>query len=76
VREKITVKFLFAVIQSLIAFFALILAALLNFNLLGTQSALNIPNEALAFYVVMFVIFGVTFLISGFFLIYDWWENR
>jgi hypothetical protein len=76
VRAKITVKFLFAATQSLIAFSALILAALLNFNLLNTQTSLNIPGQALSFYVVMIIIFGVTFLISALFLIYDWWENR
>jgi ABC-type Na+ efflux pump permease subunit len=76
VRAKITVKFLFAATQSLIAFSALILAALLNFNLLNTQTSLNIHSQALSFYVVMIIIFGVTFLISALFLIYDWWENR
>jgi hypothetical protein len=76
VRAKITVKFLFAATQSLIAFSALILAALLNFNLLNTQSSLKIPSQALSFYIVITIIFGVTFLISALFLIYDWWENR
>jgi hypothetical protein len=76
VRAKITVKLLFAAMQSFIAFSALILAAILNFNLLNTQKSLNIPSQALNFYVVMIIIFGVTFLISALFLIYDWWENR
>jgi len=76
VRLKISVKFLFSTVQSLIAFSALILATLLNFNLLNAQSSLKIPNEALNFYVVMLVVFGVTFLISSFFLIYEWWENQ
>jgi hypothetical protein len=76
VRAKITVKFLFAATQSLIAFSALILAALLNFNLLNTQSSLKISGQALSFYIVIIIIFGVTFLISAIFLIYDWWENR
>jgi hypothetical protein len=73
---KITVKFLFAAIQSLIAISAMILAALLNFNFLNTQSTLNITDSALSFYIAMLLIFGVTFLISGLFLIYEWWENR
>jgi hypothetical protein len=76
VPAKITVKFLFAATQSIIAFSALILAALLNFNLFDAQSSLRIPDQALSFYIVMMIIFGVTFLISAFFLIYDWWENR
>ncbi len=73
---KITVKFLFAATQSLLAISALILAALLNFKFLNTQSTLNIPDAALNFYVVMLLIFGVTFLMSGLFLVYEWWENR
>ena len=75
-KAKITIKFLFASVQSLFAFSAIILAFLLHFDLLGIQSALNIADEAIAFYVAMFIIFGFIFLMSGLFLIYDWWETR
>jgi glucan phosphoethanolaminetransferase (alkaline phosphatase superfamily) len=75
VKGKITVKLVLAVIQSLTALAAIILAILLNFNLLS-QTVLNIPEESQYFYVVMFIIFGFVFLISGFFLMYEWWENR
>lgn len=75
VKKKITAKFLFAAAQSLLASSTIILAILLRFNLLNSQSALNIPDEALNFYVVMLIIFGFIFLISGFFLIYEWWET-
>jgi len=75
VKEKITVKFVFAVAQSLLAFFAILIAILLNFNLLS-QSALNIPNDALYFYVIMLITFGFVFLVGGLFLIYEWWEKR
>jgi hypothetical protein len=75
VRKKVTVKFLFAATQSLLAFSAIILAVLLRFNLLGIQFALNIPDAAVDFYVVMLIIFGFVFLISGLFLIYEWWET-
>jgi hypothetical protein len=75
-RWKITVKFLFAATQSLIAISSLILAAALNFNIFNIKSALNIPFGALSFFVLMLIIFGITFLISGFFLIYEWWENQ
>ena len=74
-KGKITVKLVLAVIQSLTALAAIILAILLNFNLLS-QTVLNIPEESQYFYVVMFIIFGFVFLISGFFLMYEWWENR
>jgi ABC-type Na+ efflux pump permease subunit len=77
VRGKVTVKFLFAVTQSLIAFLALILSALLNFNAFNAQTALNIPIQAVSFWVAALLIFGVTFMASGFYLIYEWWdENR
>ena len=72
--NKITVEFLFAVIQSIFAVLALILSLLLYFNLLNVQSSLNIPNEALTFYIVMFLLFGFIFLSSGLFLIYEWYE--
>jgi hypothetical protein len=76
VQQKINAKFLFAATQSIIALSALTLAAMLNFNFFNTQLSLSIPNDALNFYIVMFIIFGITFLISGLFLIYEWWENQ
>jgi ABC-type Na+ efflux pump permease subunit len=77
VRGKVTVKFLFAVTQSLIAFLALILSISLNFNLLGAQTSLNVPAQAVSFWVAALAIFGATFMVSGLYLIYDWWdENR
>jgi len=75
VRAKITVKFAFAATQSILALSTLVLAGLLGFNVFNISSALNIPAQALGFYVAMLTIFGVTFLISGVFLIYDWWET-
>ena len=74
--DKVTVKFLFSITQSIIAFSAIILALFLNFNFFDAQKALNIPDKAISFYVTMLIIFGITFLISGLFLIYEWWENR
>jgi hypothetical protein len=72
---RITVRLVFASVQSFIAFSALVLAVLLNFNLFGIQSLIDIPDRAIAFYVIILVVFGVTFLISGLFLVYEWWEN-
>ena len=74
-RTRITVRLVFASVQSFIAFVALFFALFLNFDLFGIQSFVEIPNGAIAFYVIMLVVFGVTFLISGFFLVYEWWEN-
>lgn len=72
---RITVKFIFASIQSIIALSALILSLLLNFNLFGVQSWLSIPDQTVFFFVTMLFIFGIVFLISGIFLVYEWWEN-
>jgi hypothetical protein len=75
VGGRITVKFIFALIQSIIALSALILSLFLNFNLFGVQSWLNITDQTVFFFVTMLFIFGIVFLISGMFLIYEWWEN-
>ena len=76
VKKKIIAKFLFALVQSIFASFAIILAILMHFNFLSIQLLLIIPKEALNFYIAMFLLFGFVFLISGLFLIYEWWENR
>ena len=76
VKKKIIAEFIFALVQSIFASSAIILAVLMHFNLLNIQLLLDIPNEALNFYIVMFFLFGFVFLISGFFLIHEWWENR
>lgn len=60
---------MFASAQSLIGFFALIAAILLNFDLI----TVNVSEKA--FYVAMLIIFGFVFLAGGLFLIYDWWEK-
>jgi hypothetical protein len=54
----------------------LVLAGLLYFDTLSIQSMMNLPVEAVGFYVTMLFVFGLVFSISGFFLVYDWWENR
>jgi hypothetical protein len=76
VRVNVTLKLIFASVQSFIAFSALVLAGLLYFDTLSIQSMMNLPVEAVGFYVTMLFVFGLVFSISGFFLVYDWWENR
>lgn len=73
-NRKFDLKFLFAILQSILALSALALAVLLNFNVLNIQSSLNIADQALIFYNAILTIFGVTFLLGGLFLIYEWWE--
>jgi hypothetical protein len=76
VKGKFTVKFLFALFQSLLALSVIIVAVLLRLNLFNIQSALSIPDAGLNFYVAMFVLFGFVFLLGGLLLIYEWWEAR
>ncbi len=67
-------KLVLAVLQIGIAVSALAIAILLNFNLLNLQAS----NAAGAsnFYVAFFIVFGVVFIISGLFLVYDWQESK
>ncbi len=50
------------------------LAFILNFNLLGVQKMLNIPEDLLPLYLLIFGAFGSFSVISGFFLIHEWLE--
>jgi hypothetical protein len=75
VKTKITVKFVFAAAQGILAISAIVLAGLLYFDALSIPTALGISALAVNFYAAMLAIFGVTFLISALFLIYEWWEK-
>lgn len=76
VKKKIIAKFFFALVQSIFASSAIILAVLMHFNFLSIHLFLEIPEESLNFYIAMFLLFGFVFLIGGLFLFYEWWENR
>jgi ABC-type nickel/cobalt efflux system permease component RcnA len=75
VKKGVTVQFLFAVMQGITAVAMIILAISLQFNFFNSQTALNAPQDAISFYVVVLAIFGFVFLTSGLFLIYEWWES-
>jgi hypothetical protein len=75
-KARITVKFIVAAAQSLIALLALFLAIFLHFNLADIQTFLGVPDLAVNFYAVMLIVFGFVFLISGLFLVFDWWEAQ
>jgi hypothetical protein len=61
--------------QGITAVVMIILAISLQFNFFNSQTVLNAPQDAISFYVVVLAIFGFVFLISGLFLIYEWWES-
>jgi uncharacterized membrane protein len=73
VKRKVTVKLVFAGTQSVLAFCALIVALLMHFNILDA-AMLNIPDGTQSLYALWLALFSVILLISGVFLIYEWWE--
>lgn len=72
-KRKVTVKLIFAGAQSTLAFGTLILALLMHFNVLNANM-LNIPDGSQSLYALWLALFSVILLISGVFLIYEWWE--
>jgi hypothetical protein len=75
IRKKITVRLVFGAVQTLLAFLAIVLALFLKFDAFDFQSSMNIPKDALNFYVVMLLALGFISVIGGLFLVYDWWES-
>ena len=71
-KNPIIVKLALGVLQVAIAISALVGAVLLQFNILTLESTVA---EALSFYVAFLIAFGVVFVISGLFLVYDWRES-
>jgi hypothetical protein len=75
-KGKINLKLIIGAAQSLIAFSAIILAALLNFKLFNIQNTFNLPPETQNFYTAMLIIFGFVLLTGGLFQLYEWWDTR
>ncbi|XHH08572.1 MAG: hypothetical protein ACFCUE_13535 [Candidatus Bathyarchaeia archaeon] len=73
-KNRLFTKLVLAVLQIAIAISAIAGAILLKFNILNLQ----IPNfaETSNFYVSFFIVFGIVFIISGLFLVYDWRESK
>ena len=67
------VKLALGVLQIAIAISAIVGAVLLQFNILILES--TVAAEASSFYVAFLVTFGIVFVISGLFLVYDWRES-
>jgi hypothetical protein len=76
IRKKITVKLVFGAGQALLAFSFIVLALFLKFNLFNFQASMNIPNEALNFYVVILLALGFVLVVGGIFLVFDWVASR
>jgi ABC-type Na+ efflux pump permease subunit len=73
---KITLRLLFGAAQVILALLVVAVALDLKFNIFDFQTMFNISQDALNYYVVLLLTFGLIFLIGGLFLVYDWWESR
>lgn len=73
---KVTLRLLFGAAQVALALLIIAVALDLKFNIFDVQTMFNISQDAVNYYVVLLLAFGIIFLIGGFFLVYDWWESR
>ncbi len=76
ITGKITLRLLFGAAQVILALLVIAVALDLKFNIFDFQTMFNISQDALNYYVVLLLAFGIIFLIGGLFLVYDWWESR
>ena len=73
-RTRVTLALLFGIVQSLLAFSAMVLTVVLYLNLFDAQALWNISQEAINFHLVILLAFGVFLIASGLFLINEWRE--
>jgi hypothetical protein len=65
----------FGAIQVILSVVAILLAIIFRFNAFDVQAALNASVAAVNFYIMFLLVFGFVFVVSGLFLVYDWWES-
>lgn len=58
--------------QEIIGVLSAVLAVLLFFNILDVQTVFNVPTELLSLCLLIFGLFSVFSILSGFFLIREW----
>ena len=73
---KITLRLIFGTVQTLLSLSAIAMALDLKFNIFHAQTIFNISQDALNYYIVLLMAFGIILLIGGLFLVYDWLESR
>jgi len=71
-----TLAIVVGLIQSVIAALVFIFACCLYFNFFGVQGRLNGPVEFYRFHLLVLLVFGFLFTVSGLFLVYEWLESR
>ena len=71
-----TLAIIVGLMQSAIAGLALVFACSLHFNFFGVQERLNGPVGFYRFHVLVLLVFGFLFVVSGLSLVYEWLESR
>ncbi len=64
---------IFGIAQGIIGVLSVVLAVLLFLNILEIQTVFNAPPELLPLYLLILGLFSAFSVISGFFLIREWW---
>lgn len=73
-KVRVMLTLLFGIVQSLLAFLAMALAAAIYLNLFDLQTLWNITQEAAIFHLAILIAFSVFLIASGLFLINEWRE--
>ena len=73
-RTRVTLTLLFGIVQSFLAFSAMVLTVVIYLNLFDAQALWNISQEAINFHLAILLVFAVFLIASGLFLINEWRE--
>ena len=65
----------FGIIQGALGTLSAALAVILFLNILEVQAVFNVPQELLPLCLLVLVLFSVFSIISGSFLIREWWRQ-
>jgi hypothetical protein len=65
---------IFGITQGVIGALSAILAVMLYLNILEVQAVFNLPLELLPLYLLVLGLFSGFSVVSGFFLIREWWR--
>ena len=66
---------IFGVTQGVIGVLSAILAVMFYLNILEVQAVFNLPPELLPLYLLVLGLFSGFSVVSGFFLIREWWRQ-
>jgi predicted signal transduction protein with EAL and GGDEF domain len=66
---------IFGITQGVIGALSAALAVMFFINILEVQAVFNVPQELLPFWLLVLGLFSVFSVVSGFFLIREWWRK-